>query len=898
MFYVALADIAVRKYIKPDWNKKNKSGVSGGVHKKLAFTLGTDPSTKINGESVRGALHSLLLNNILSILAKFWLKIGLEANEGTAIVAGSPERKRAITQFGNGIGRTPEKRASGWEQKHAVVGHLESMMKSSAVLRAFHLYEQYNNSSQTLNFDTKEEEKTGNAAVPTKDNALLDALIYGERPIAKDTVVKTKKPVAQKKPSKRVTHSPRKTLNARAAGNRRTPTLALTSGHQPRIRPQPHQQSQPQVQRQQQNQRQYETISGASRRMSASLSAMSIAGTQLYQDTDGTDGATDMTDMTDMTDHDVNQDQLLATQLSPSKQTPQQNIVDQVVEHPASPRAKQFMKELHDLHELLEHVKQTANYNDSAMMFVPATELGLQKSSGSENNNTSPARVHVHRSGSIDVSVYNRSGMMSELNGAALDNEQKDQELSSLLGSVRSKLNQLRHTIGQDSIAAPDLSPTPAAPEAPVPTPPVAPEEGEYNTIPEPGTPGISLDMRDLMEEEAATISETKQQSSSNKRIGRPPPTKSSLLRQKLSHGEMDKPTSSFIFPKSATKIQRNRRDSFMKSSSLEQQWSAGRKEKRKDSAAHEKQQRQKQQEHINGEGKTTAPPPHVQRRMQRRAMGLPNRHKLQNEISGWRPPVCGYSSFSVKGAKFGGKKQPSPQKQRKRGRKKTTATTTVAAVSSQVHSSPGPTHYRNGSKHQYNQNIRSGSKSSRHTSAATNTTTENGDFEIVFSRELQVRIVKLRQVLVAEEGTDNKVSRVEIAEQKDSIVHCRILLSRHANNGRLKSVRVLLTQPEEDNMFHFRHFADQELFDSIKGKLKLDVSFDKYPETLNNIFDSTTNPKEQTDLILAIHSDGRARLQAMKVLFGVRKVEILSLNFLRSEKEVIKEYADGLNVG
>jgi hypothetical protein len=93
--------------------------------------------------------------------------------------------------------------------------------------------------------------------------------------------------------------------------------------------------------------------------------------------------------MTDMTDHDANQDQLLATHLSPSKQTPQQNIVDQVVEHPASPRAKQFMKELHDLHELLEHVKQTANYNDSAMMFVPATELGLQKSSGSENNTTS-----------------------------------------------------------------------------------------------------------------------------------------------------------------------------------------------------------------------------------------------------------------------------------------------------------------------------------------------------------------------------------------------------------------------------------------------------------------------------------------------------------------------------
>ena len=33
--------------------------------------------------------------------------------------------------------------------------------------------------------------------------------------------------------------------------------------------------------------------------------------------------------------------------------------------------------------------------------------------------------------------------------------------------------------------------------------------------------------------------------------------------------------------------------------------------------------------------------------------MGLPNRHAIQNQQSGWKPPVCGYSSFHVQGSKF-----------------------------------------------------------------------------------------------------------------------------------------------------------------------------------------------------------------------------------------------------
>jgi hypothetical protein len=620
------------------------------------------------------------------------------------------------------------------------------------------------------------------------------------------------------------------------------------------------------------------SISGASRRMSASLSSMSVAGTQLYQDDDVREK-----DDSEVKQKEEKESLVLSTRIYPSKQTQvrqngissltPQNVVDEAAQNSSSPRAKQFLKELNDLHELLEHVKETANFDNST---IDNAESSDGDSDGGSSMLPSPAHVHVHRSGSIDVSVYNRSGMMSEINGAAMDNKEKDKELTSLLGSVRSKLNQLRSTIGKDSLQAP--SPRMSSPPQ---------TSSSLSEIPEPGTPGVSLDMHDLINEEV--LEKTK----SKRSIGRPPQTKSSMLREKMSHGQMKKPESSFIFPKSATKIQRNRRDSFMKSSELEQQWTAGRMEKRKDSNL----------ALALASKKTTSgsciPPPHVQRRMQRRAMGLPNRHQLQNEISGWTPPLCGYSSFNIKGAKFGGGGgNGSTKTKRKKGSPPFKKNRLKLKSSSPVRSNPAT------AKNQYSRSVKSGSKNRK------NAKTENGEFEIVFSRELHVRIVKLRQVVdeedidgegsekSGEKGGERKRPRIEIAEQKDSIVHCRILLSRKIDGGGLKTVRVLLTQPEEDVFFHFRHFADQQLFNSIKDKLKLDVSFNDYPQTLSDILESSTIPTEQTDLILAIHSDGRARLQAMKLLFSVRKVEILSLNFLQSPEEVVKEYANGLNLG
>ena len=167
------------------------------------------------------------------------------------------------------------------------------------------------------------------------------------------------------------------------------------------------------------------------------------------------------------------------------------------------------------------------------------------------------------------------------------------------------------------------------------------------------------------------------------------------------------------------------------------------------------------------------------------------------------------------------------------------------------------------------------------------------GEVDIVFSRELKMRIVTLRP---QDDGTG-----VEIVAETDAMVHCRVILSRSTgdststSSGSLKTVRVLLTRPSDDAFFHYRHFADKQLFDSIKGKLSLDVGFDQYPETLNRILASAEDPSMQTNLVVAVHADGRARLQALKTLFGVRKVEVLSLNFLRSPEQVIKQYANEL---
>ena len=872
MFYVALADIAVRKYVKPGYKQTAAS------QRKLAFALGTDPSSKISGETIRGALHQLILNNLLPIITKFWHKVGLDHAEGTAVVAGSPQRQRAINTFGDLVGRTPEKRAAGWEQKYTVVNHLEGVMKSSSVLRSFHLYEETGSGGSIESVgslatafddvagDGTEEKRIAAVSVATsalmvKETALLNVLLYGTAPSSTSSTSSTTTTTKKKKRKKK------------AISNKQfIPTT--TTGYRPRQR------SQPEAN---------ESISSASRRMSVSLSSTSVAGTQLLQD----EGAAET------------KERVVASKINTKI-----NIVDQALDHPSSPRAKQFMKELNDLHQLLEHVKKTASYDDAydESMFVPpsATTMATFQSSNTRTNNNnpngnaSPARVQVHRSGSIDVSVYNRSPIMSELNGAAMENDEQDRALSSLLGNVRSKLDQLRSTIGAEALPPPP-PPPPIQPSTPSlstpPTPPLA----------EPNTPGISLDMRDLLEQEARNEcehgesnrgennrgnddhtmrmdeigqSETKR---NTKSIGRPPPTKSSILRQKLTHGEMKKPESSFIFPKSATKVQRNRRDSFMASSSLEQQWTAGRQEKHKDSMQATKNKKKLRHHNPKQKGGDMVPPPHVQRQLRRRAMGLPNRHAIQNQQSGWKPPVCGYSSFHVQGSKFAHADGPptSSPKRKKIVKKKSPNKNTYNKKTSSSASTAVAL-------------ARSASNKRQATSIRKRTTTEkNGEFEIAFSRELQVRVVHLRQVEETNEK-DETIQRIEIAEQTDSIVHCRILLSRRLDDAGLRTVRVLLTN-SDDVEFHYRHFADQQLFDSIKGKLKFDVAFDDYPQTLNDILESTTDPKEQTDLIFAIHADGRARLQAMKLLFGVRKVEILSLNFLKSNKETIHEYANGL---
>ena len=166
------------------------------------------------------------------------------------------------------------------------------------------------------------------------------------------------------------------------------------------------------------------------------------------------------------------------------------------------------------------------------------------------------------------------------------------------------------------------------------------------------------------------------------------------------------------------------------------------------------------------------------------------------------------------------------------------------------------------------------------------------GSFEKAFDQELKMRVVNLEYVV---SGDQTEARQLSIVNESDMVVHCRVLLSRRVADGKLKTVRVLLTRPLDDAFFHFRHFCDQELFESLKGKLSLNVGFEGFPVKLNEILASSSDTTQQTGLVLAIHSDGRARLQAIKTLFGAKKVEVLSLNFLRSPEAVVRQYANAL---
>ena len=174
----------------------------------------------------------------------------------------------------------------------------------------------------------------------------------------------------------------------------------------------------------------------------------------------------------------------------------------------------------------------------------------------------------------------------------------------------------------------------------------------------------------------------------------------------------------------------------------------------------------------------------------------MPNRHQLQTKHSGWTPPVCGYSSFNVKGPKYPPNgdvsdkltlKKQSPKKQSP----KLKMLTRRNISSRRQKRKPAPSSLAS-------------PRPALGNSSLVTTTTENGDFEIVFSRELQVRVVLLHQVVDKDDANEMVNKRVEIREQKDSIVHCRVLLSRNLSDHGLKTVRVILTKPEE--VRRYRH--------------------------------------------------------------------------------------------
>jgi hypothetical protein len=111
-FYIALADLATRKYA---------SSLNFSDHR---------------GNIVGAAFYKLLLHDVLPMFARFWEKT---SDSGTAIVVGSPQREKLLQQVAQYAGGSPEKRQGSWRRRWVEVHQLEDELRRDSVVRAFHL---------------------------------------------------------------------------------------------------------------------------------------------------------------------------------------------------------------------------------------------------------------------------------------------------------------------------------------------------------------------------------------------------------------------------------------------------------------------------------------------------------------------------------------------------------------------------------------------------------------------------------------------------------------------------------------------------------------------------------------------------------------------------------------
>eukprot|EP00944_MAST-04C_sp_MAST-4C-sp1_P000778 g778.t1 len=112
-FYIALADLATRKYPTQSTNTK-----------------------QIKCNLVGAALHKLLLHDILPMFARFWEKT---SDSGTAITVESAQREQRLKHVAQTAGGSPEKRQCSWRRRWVEVHQLEDQLRREDVFKAFHL---------------------------------------------------------------------------------------------------------------------------------------------------------------------------------------------------------------------------------------------------------------------------------------------------------------------------------------------------------------------------------------------------------------------------------------------------------------------------------------------------------------------------------------------------------------------------------------------------------------------------------------------------------------------------------------------------------------------------------------------------------------------------------------
>ena len=122
-FYIALADLATRKYAT------NTSASGHKIYQAYAH----------RPVSVGPAFHKLLLKDVLPMFARFWEKASKKQNGGTAILIGSPVSMENAIRVNRAAGGSPEKRADSWRRRWVQVHRLEDELRRKDVVRAFHL---------------------------------------------------------------------------------------------------------------------------------------------------------------------------------------------------------------------------------------------------------------------------------------------------------------------------------------------------------------------------------------------------------------------------------------------------------------------------------------------------------------------------------------------------------------------------------------------------------------------------------------------------------------------------------------------------------------------------------------------------------------------------------------